>query len=65
MKDYLVVSTKLDSDVIEFLKLLKKRYGVRTMSEGARQFCQEHDPETLKKAQSVAEIRASIQSKGI
>ncbi|MFZ4815329.1 MAG: hypothetical protein ACOYL5_12395 [Phototrophicaceae bacterium] len=57
----IILSTRLEADIIEFMKLIKRRYGAKRVSDGLRAFYQEHDPETFKKAQEIARIRYSVE----
>lgn len=57
---YTLISTKIDADISQFMKLMKKRYGVRTESEALRIFIREHDDNALNMAQQIAEMHQQV-----
>lgn len=57
---YALVSTKIDADISQFMKILKKRYGARTESDALRLFIQEYDTDTLSMAQQIAEMHQQV-----
>lgn len=59
-KRYMIVSTKIDADISQFMKLMKKKYGSRTESEALRAFISEHDKKSLKMAQQIAELHEQV-----
>jgi len=59
-KRFSLVSTKIDADLSQFMKLMKKKYGVRTESEALRRFIGEHDTDSLQTAQHIAELQEQV-----
>lgn len=57
---YALVSTKIDADISQFMKILKKRYGARTESDALRLFIQKFDTDTLSMAQQIAEMHQQV-----
>lgn len=64
-KRFTLVSTKIDADISQFMKLIKKKYGARTESDALRTFIEEHDHQTLHTAQHIAELHEQVMDEDI
>jgi hypothetical protein len=59
---YRHINVQLSEDTREMLNILRRRYGVRSMSEALRRFAETHDSNLVKAAEEIIQKRQSAAS---